>query len=429
MAQIKINPAVVLGASVGVALAQKATGAAASGIASTRWSIDGRILGRHNIGNRLGNVQSTVEQIAADIQSLNRAVNRGANLYNATENRIISMGVAMCNMAPGGRGSAGSGVGAVIAAGTVLAEEDTESVWKRFFDGTLEEKVTAEVRDKGNGLIWNIRTVGASASASAEYGKYEDEDDTRDKTKKKKVNKVYNKKTGEELNPKNYKFPEKKGTIAEAKAEAKAEASILEMTYTTEQKYGTANVDAKFGTVEAHAEVAAGLYTYDVNGVMLTGPAVSAKIGASVSAISATAEGRMGLGEDHNMLGVYGKGDIDVLKAGAEAKAEVALFSKDGKIDPSVYAEAKAEALLVEAKGTAGLTVLGADVGVTGSVNVGVGAHAKVGMENGVVKVDVGASMGFGVSVGFEVDVGGFVDTVCGAAESAWTAFTGWLGN
>lgn len=170
MAQIKINPAVVLGASVGVALAQRATGAAASGIASTRWSIDGRILGRHNIGNRLGNVQSTVEQIAADIQSLNRAVNRGANLYNATENRIISMGVAMCNMAPNGRGSAGSGVAQTdhnIGKNSEQFEQNGNSASQRF-DWKLTGNLWKVVENAG--VVGKFASIfGTAATEGVDY--------------------------------------------------------------------------------------------------------------------------------------------------------------------------------------------------------------------------------------------------------------------
>ncbi len=40
--------------------------------------------------------------------------------------------------------------------------------------------------------------------------------------------------------------------------------------------------------------------------------------------------------------------------------------------------------------------VLGGEVGVSGSVSVGVGAHADVGYKDGVFKFDIGASIGLG---------------------------------
>lgn len=78
--------------------------------------------------------------------------------------------------------------------------------------------------------------------------------------------------------------------------------------------------------------------------------------------------------------------------------------------------------------------VLGGEVGVKGSVNVGIGAHADVGYRGGVVKVDIGASLGVGASVALEVDVGGMVDTITDTAtaawegvKSGWKAFTSWF--
>ena len=89
-------------------------------------------------------------------------------------------------------------------------------------------------------------------------------------------------------------------------------------------------------------------------------------------------------------------------------------------LEPQFGASAKAEATAAELEGSLGVNVLGGEVGVSGSVSVGVGAHADVGYKDGVFKFDIGASIGLGGSVGSEVDIGGMVDTVCDAAESAW---------
>jgi len=92
-----------------------------------------------------------------------------------------------------------------------------------------------------------------------------------------------------------------------------------------------------------------------------------------------------------------------------------------------------AEAIAAEASGSLDLNVLGGEVGVKGSINFGVGAHAEIGYRDGVFKFDVGASLGLGVSIGFEADIGGAVNTVVDAAESAlsgladaWNAFKSW---
>ena len=187
-----------------------------------------------------------------------------------------------------------------------------------------------------------------------------------------------------------------------------AEATWLEASGEGKAKYAQGSYDAKLATAEAHASAQGGFYVYekDANGntKRMFSPGVSAEAGASVALLSASAEGRVGLGEDNNMLGVYGSGEVEALSA--EAKAKVALNRKE------IHAELSAEANLVKAEGSAGVSVLGTDIGVNGSVKVGVGAHAEVGFTDGKFKVDVGAALGVGVDVGFEVDVSGTVDAI-----------------
>lgn len=62
----------------------------------------------------------------------------------------------------------------------------------------------------------------------------------------------------------------------------------------------------------------------------------------------------------------------------------------------------------------AGVSVLGTDIGVSGAVKVGIGAHAEVGYyTDGKFKVDVGAALGVGVDIGFGY-ISGTVDAVAG---------------
>ena len=129
------------------------------------------------------------------------------------------------------------------------------------------------------------------------------------------------------------------------------------------------------------------------------------------------------------MIGVNSDVKADILTAGAGISAGIGIYDKEGKINPQLGIDASAEALVGEVEGSVGLNVLGGEVGVKGGVNFGVGAHANVGVKDGVVKCDLGLSLGLGVSVGFEVDVGGMVNTVADAASSAWDAVTGWIGK
>lgn len=179
-------------------------------------------------------------------------------------------------------------------------------------------------------------------------------------------------------------------------------------------------------TGEAHASAAAGLYVYekdkDGNTKRIFSPGVNAEVGASASVLEGSAEGRIGLGKDKNALGVYGGAEAKVLTA--EAKAKVAVNRKE------VFAGASAEADVAKVSAHGGVSVLGTDVGVSGSVKFGIGAHANVGYTDGKVKVDVGAALGLGADVGFEVDVSGTVKgisngvkAVCKGARSAWNSF------
>ena len=141
-------------------------------------------------------------------------------------------------------------------------------------------------------------------------------------------------------------------------------------------------------------------------------PGVSAEVGASVAVVDVGAEGRIGLGEDKNMLGLYGDVNAEVLSA--EAKGKVAVNRNE------VYAGVSAEADLAKVSASGGVAVLGTDIGATGSLKVGVGAHAEVGYTDGKFKVDIGAAVGVGFDLGLEVDVSGTVDAVCDFASSAW---------
>ena len=209
-------------------------------------------------------------------------------------------------------------------------------------------------------------------------------------------------------------FYKTKLKILEAKKEAQARVSIYDGNYDWGD-FGELNVTV--GEAEAHASVAAGLYYVDGNGSKKFSPRVNAEIGASVTAFEAGWENQL-LGDEN--LGLNADAKVTVGKAEAKAEGSVQIFDEDGKLDIQAGVNAKAEAILAEAEGSIGANVLGGEIGVTGGVNFGVGAHADVGYRDGVFKVDVGASLGVGVSVSVDVDIGGMVDTVCDFSESAW---------
>lgn len=96
------------------------------------------------------------------------------------------------------------------------------------------------------------------------------------------------------------------------------------------------------------------------------------------------------------------------------------VFGDVGKLDIQLGVSVKAEAIAAVTEASAGVNVLGGEVGVKGSVNVGIGAHADVGYRDGIFKVAIGASLGVGASLSVDVDIDGMINTVTDTAETAW---------
>lgn len=216
-------------------------------------------------------------------------------------------------------------------------------------------------------------------------------------------------------------FYKRKYTIAELKGQLQGTYSMYNGNFDLGD-WG--QLDVTLGSAEAHASISAGLYRIEADGRKTFSPAVDAEIGASVTALEIDWENQL-MGDEN--LGLNADASITVGEASANASAKAQIFGEDGKLNVQAGLEAKAEAIAAEVEGSVGVNVLGGEVGVKGSVNVGVGAHANVGYRDGVFKIDVGASLGVGASISLDVDVGGMVDTVCDAAQAAWSGITdGW---
>lgn len=142
---------------------------------------------------------------------------------------------------------------------------------------------------------------------------------------------------------------------------------------------------------------------------------IGAAAGASFCVFSA--EGKAYLGDEDTQ--VYVKGGVDIGRAGAEAKAGIGLVDKNGKINPNAHVSASAELIGGELSGSVGAKIAGTDVALKGSVNYGVGAHLDVGVHDGKISMDVGASLGVGVGVKLEVDVSGTVKAIGEGAKNA----------
>lgn len=299
-------------------------------------------------------------------------------------------------------GVAGVTVGAVADGLLMLlrdGELSIESEWSRWSAKTDDDNY--------------LKVLTATASLGAKTGDagYKN-DDYFDKVK---IEQDKKSNPSKQVNP-DEKWYDKKGTIFSVEEEAKLEGSVVAGKISGKSSWGQGEVESKILTAEGHAKLSGGFYVYDKdengNVKRIFSPGVEAEVGASVALVQTKAEGRIGLGEDNNMLGVYGNVEGEAFSA--EAKAKVAVNKNE------IFAGASAEANLAKVSGAAGISVLGTDLGVTGSLKVGVGAHANVGYTDGKLKVDIGAAVGVGFDLGFELDVSGTVDAIKDVASSAW---------
>ena len=176
-------------------------------------------------------------------------------------------------------------------------------------------------------------------------------------------------------------------------------------------EYGSLSIAA--GAYEAYADIGAGLYTKDEKGNYVFNASIDAKVGASISVLTMAANGTIG----NEMAGAHLGGTINMGKVATEGSLSVGLLDENGAFDPHFKAGASAEAILAEAEGKAGATVLGTDIDLKGSVYVGAGAHADIKFGDGKIKCDIGAALGIGGSISFEIDFSGTGDAVRTAAS------------
>lgn len=184
--------------------------------------------------------------------------------------------------------------------------------------------------------------------------------------------------------------------ITIASKEASAEWSAAHAGVEGTGKYGSGSASVDVAKAEAHAKAYAGVLS------------VGAEAGASFTCFDAKASGRLG----NQVAGLYGNAEVEVGKVGATASAKMGMFDSEGKFKPNLSVGAEAEAVAAQASASAGATILGTDIGAKGSVGVGVGAHAKIGFDDGKFSCDVGAYLGVGASVSFEIDFSDTIDTV-----------------
>ncbi len=191
-------------------------------------------------------------------------------------------------------------------------------------------------------------------------------------------------------------------------AETIYEKELLSGDYTFWEK----NDEKKFGLFSDKLNVKLGSAEYYAKASVTT-VGFAAEAGGSMTAFSM--EDKVMFGSD--TLGVYAEAELQALKAEGKIGAQAGIVEIDGKKVVAAHAGASAEAILVDASIKGGTKVLGTDISGSIGANVGIGAHADIGIQGGKVKVDIGASLGVGVSADFEVDFSGTIDAVCEHAD------------
>ena len=178
-------------------------------------------------------------------------------------------------------------------------------------------------------------------------------------------------------------------------------------------------VNAKAASADAVLKAAAGLYAYNDSGQFFS-PCISAKAGAGALAAQMSAQGRV----SNDYIGIYAKGEVKALEAVSQIEFGAVVFDQEGQYNPQILAKAAAQAKAAEISGGLGLVILGADVGVKAGMNVGIGAHAEFEYTDGVLSMDVGASLGIGVSFGLDIDIEGLLEGVRALTADAWSAIS-----
>ena len=298
-------------------------------------------------------------------------------------------------------GAVTSGIGNLSGSGSISFQPFKKDKWKM-----TDEK---EIK-RGEDIVWKDKD---GKKHRKKNGKVLKDDGWIIDENGKKINKKDNKKEYEEL-----KYGKKEATIVEAGIEGEVEASLYDVKAGVDGKYGNAHGSVTVGKAEGHASVKGGLYGYDKNGNKIVAPGVEAAIGASFCVLNAKGDAEVG----NEFLNAGVEGEVSVGKASAEGTATLSLMGKNG---PEAKLSASAEAIAVEAEGSVHGTVAGVEAKVTGSVNIGVGAHADIGVVDGKIKCDIGASLGLGASVSFEIDTKNAVNAVVSQGQALWTKFFG----
>lgn len=467
MGKIKVDVDVIFNMSSTIDLAEQNVLNTLNTVRNVRYAAESKVLSRNNLIGRFVSVESRISQLMNDIAAIERAVEDGASRYRFTENRLVLMDRTkqdIGNNSPNWQAfKMGSGnldgfrtdklkepqhvytEDEMFAINKAMEEDDpalvlsllgievsneySEADYLRLFGSAEVAGYLMKLQTAGGIEAYVSKTsIGVESELKSEFESQKLDDKTEKFLKDKGLTEDIVKeetysKDGKTIDEKDATtFYDREQTILEVGVSDKVSVSLLD----TSIEGGYGKVSATVAEAEAHGGFSAGLYVLGANNEKIFSPGVKAEVGTSVTALAAEWE-KQWLGDEMLGLNTEVGATVGKVEAGAEAVAQI--FGEDGELDVQLGVGAKAEAIVGEVEGSIGVNVLGGEVGIGGSVNFGVGAHADVGLKDGVIKCDVGVSVGVGVSVNVELDVGGMVNTVVDGATAAWDGFTDTLSD
>lgn len=370
-----------------------------SQIRSVRRALTGSVGNRENLRNSLGVLADKVNQHEQDLKTMRSVLINVKNNYEKTERRI-------CGYINDHPITIEDIWNAVTTVGKGLAlsalRPDLGLVW--LIDTILKDEEWSGKNEFGN-LDYKLKKISEDTKKSLidDHYEYDKEKGQWVKKEDKKDNKKKTKEEEEKL-----KRKELMESIQLWSGSLSKEGSLLHLGKDgdVETDWGKYTYSADFMKAEATASGYAGL------------GGIGGEVGVALTAF--TAAGDIQFGSDD--LGVHASGQVDAGKLEASLGGDIGLWDENGDFNPQLGVSAKAEAIAAEISGKAGLDIAGTEVNVKGSLNVGVGAHADIGFNDGKLKLDLGASLGVGGSISLEVDVSGTVNKVIEHAQDIGNA-------
>ena len=185
------------------------------------------------------------------------------------------------------------------------------------------------------------------------------------------------------------------------------------------------NASADVFKRELYGQLYGGLFVKGEDGNKKLAPGFGAAAGYTIALLSGEAGAETDFGTD-GLFGVGVKAEGAAGKAEVKGDVNIGLTDGEGHFNPAAHGKVSAEAIAVEGSVTGSATILGTEMGVKASGNVGIGGHFEAGFQDGKFSMDVGASFGLGASVKLEIDINGTVNAVCDGVRAVWDNIRWW---